>query len=239
MSFLSKSFAISTTYPKIVTNGLVLNLDAGQQNSYPGTGTTWTDLSGNGRNGTLTNMEVPGDYTSTNGGILTFDGVNEYVACSGTLTLTTATFIVWIKRGAATGQAARAGLIMSRSPTATGMNLNPNLSNFALAYHWNDDGSTYNWNSGLIIPLNSWSMCALTVTSSLATGYLYQASGLTTATNSTSHGSTSMSVINVGRDAYESRPYLGSMAQALIYNRALTATEIRQNYLATKSRYFS
>ena len=83
MSFLSKSFAISTTYPKIVTNGLVLNLDAGQQNSYPGIGTAWTDLSGNGRTGTLTNMEIPSDYSSTNGGSLTFDGVNEYVECSG------------------------------------------------------------------------------------------------------------------------------------------------------------
>ena len=225
---------------KIVTDGLVLCLDAGNIKSYPGSGTTWTDLSGNGRNGTLTNMEIPSDYTSTNGGILTFGGDDEYAVWSGSaIPLTAATFIVWIKRGAATGQAARAGLIMSRNPIATGMNLNPNLSNFALAYHWNDDGATYSWNSGLIIPLNSWSMCALTVTSSLATGYLYQASGLTTATNSTSHGSTSMSVINVGRDAYESRPYLGSMAQALIYNRALTATEIRQNYLATKSRYFS
>lgn len=222
----------------IVQSGLVLNLDAGVSSSYPGSGTTWTDLSGNGRTGTLTNMEVPGDYTSTNGGILTFDGMNEYVEWSGSaIPLTAATFIVWINRGAATGQAARAGLIMSRNPTATGMNLNPNLSNFALAYHWNDTSPTYSWNSGLIIPLNSWSMCALTVTSSLATGYLYQASGLTTATNGTTHNPTSMSVINVGRDAYESRPYLGSMAQALIYNRALTAAEIQQNFNATRSRY--
>ena len=223
----------------IVTNGLVLCLDAGNRKSYPGSGTTWTDLSGNGRNATLTNMEVPGDYTSTNGGILTFGGDDEYAVWSGTaIPLAAATFIVWINRGAATGQSARAGLIMSRTPIATGMNLDPNLSNFALAYHWNDDGPTYSWNSGLIIPLNSWSMCALIVTSSLATGYLYQASGLTTATNSTTHNSTTMSVINVGRDAYEARPYLGSISQALIYNRALTATEIQQNYLATKSRYF-
>jgi hypothetical protein len=41
--------------PRIVTDGLVLCLDAGNPKSYTGSGTTWTDLSGNGNNGTLTN----------------------------------------------------------------------------------------------------------------------------------------------------------------------------------------
>jgi hypothetical protein len=71
MSFLGKSFAISTTYPKIVTDGLVLNLDAGQQNSYPGSGTTWTDLSGNGRNFSLFNSSYY-SYSSSNGGSIGF-----------------------------------------------------------------------------------------------------------------------------------------------------------------------
>jgi hypothetical protein len=215
----------------IVQSGLVLNLDAGVSSSYPGSGTTWTDLSGNGNTGTLTNMEVPGDYTSTNGGILTFDGVNEYVVCSGSLTLTAATFIAWINR--ASVQGTNPGIIFSRSPTATGMNFRSG----ALGYHWNDDSNTYSWASGLVIP-QAWCMCAITVTSSLATGYLYQASGLTTALAGLGHGSTTMSSIRVGVDAFENRYYTGNISQALIYNRALTATEIRQNYLATKSRYF-
>ena len=61
---------------KIVTDGLVLALDAANDKSYPGTGTTWTDLSGNGNNGTLVNGV---GYNSGNSGSLTFDGSNDYV----------------------------------------------------------------------------------------------------------------------------------------------------------------
>jgi hypothetical protein len=60
----------------IVQSGLVLNLDAGVSSSYPGSGTTWTDLSGNGNNGTLTNGPT---YNSANGGSIVFDGSNDYV----------------------------------------------------------------------------------------------------------------------------------------------------------------
>jgi hypothetical protein len=59
---------------QIVTNGLVLLLDAGNPASYPGSGTTWFDLSGNGNNGTLVNGV---GYNSDNGGSLVFDGVDD------------------------------------------------------------------------------------------------------------------------------------------------------------------
>ena len=62
--------------PTVVTDGLVLALDAADRNSYPGSGTTWTDLSGNGNNGTLDNSVT---YTSNNGGGLSFDGTDEIV----------------------------------------------------------------------------------------------------------------------------------------------------------------
>lgn len=60
--------------PKIVTDGLVLCLDAANPKSYPGSGTVWSDLSGNGNNGTLVNGV---GYNSNNGGYLTFDGSND------------------------------------------------------------------------------------------------------------------------------------------------------------------
>ena len=62
--------------PKIVTNGLVLCLDAGDGKSYSGSGTTWTDRSGNGNNGTLTNGPT---FDSDNKGSFVFDGVNDYI----------------------------------------------------------------------------------------------------------------------------------------------------------------
>jgi hypothetical protein len=62
--------------PRTVTDGLVLALDAGNTKSYPGSGTTWTDLSGRGNNGTLVNGV---GYSSNNNGVLSLDGVNDYI----------------------------------------------------------------------------------------------------------------------------------------------------------------
>jgi len=62
-------------YGGIIKEGLVLNLDAAKQDSYPRYGTNWYDLSGNGYNGTLTNGPA---FTGDNGGVLVFDGVDDY-----------------------------------------------------------------------------------------------------------------------------------------------------------------
>jgi hypothetical protein len=67
--------------PDIVRNGLVLNLDAGEPSSYPGSGNTWTDLSGNGYVGTLTGGPT---YSSSNGGSISFDGTDDYVELNTT-----------------------------------------------------------------------------------------------------------------------------------------------------------
>lgn len=62
--------------PDIIQDGLVLNLDASDKNSYPGLGTTWFDISGNGYNGTLINGPT---FNSGNGGSIVFDGVDDHV----------------------------------------------------------------------------------------------------------------------------------------------------------------
>jgi hypothetical protein len=61
--------------PEIVNDGLAVLLDAANAKSYPGSGTTWTDVSGNNNNATLVNGV---GYDSNNGGSLTFDGVDDY-----------------------------------------------------------------------------------------------------------------------------------------------------------------
>ena len=65
--------------PNIVKDGLVLHLDAANYKSYPGSGTTWSDLSGNGNNGTLTNGPT---FDSGNRGSIVFDGSNDFVYLS-------------------------------------------------------------------------------------------------------------------------------------------------------------
>ena len=69
--------ATQYAFGKIVTNGLVLALDAADRNSYVSGSTTWNDLSGNAYNGTLTNVPT---YSIANGGNITFDGSNDYIA---------------------------------------------------------------------------------------------------------------------------------------------------------------
>jgi len=73
--------------PKIVTDGLVLCLDAGNRKSYPGSGTAWTDLSGRGNNGTLQNNPT---FSNANSGSLIFDGTNDHMTLNN-LTLNTNT----------------------------------------------------------------------------------------------------------------------------------------------------
>ena len=228
MSIISKN---SHYGPRTITNGLVLALDAANSKSYPGSGTTWTDLSGRGVIGTLTNMDGT-NFNSANGGSLVFDGTNEFVQCSGSITVTAATFIVWIRRNG--NQAQYDGILFSRGASVTGMNFQ---SNNQLGYHWNDAVSTYNWQSGLLIPDLSWCMVVVSVTSSSVTAYLYQASGLTTATNTVSHATSTLDDIKIGQDDAGGRFLNGSISQALIYNRALSATEIQQNYNALKGRF--
>ena len=69
-----------STGPDIVTDGLVFAVDAANKKSYPGSGTTWTDLSGNGYDGTLTNDPT---FNSSNGGSIVFDGTDDYVVKTG------------------------------------------------------------------------------------------------------------------------------------------------------------
>jgi streptogramin lyase len=68
---LGEIVSFTTTTPSLVSDGLVLSLDAGNSSSYSGTGSTWTDLSGKGNNGTLYNSV---SYNSSNSGSLVFNG---------------------------------------------------------------------------------------------------------------------------------------------------------------------
>jgi hypothetical protein len=221
----------------IVTNGLVLHLDAANIRSYPKSGVTWTDLSGNNNTGTIVNSPT---FNSGNQESLVFNGTTQYVTTANTITLTTATFISWVNLNGS--QPSYTGIIVSRISDATATGLGSSYGNTPttnqLGYLWNGALNTYSWNSGLIIPTNAWCMVAVSVSSTSATAYLCQSSGITSTTNTVNHSSVSNN-FNVGRDPYSlgGRFFNGNIAQSLLYNRALSATEIQQNYNATKGRF--
>ena len=109
--------------PDVVEDGLVLYLDAASKRSYPGTGTTATDLK-NGFQGTLQNSP---SFSSTNSGAFTFDGSDERIIFTDNIAVTEATFLAWIKRSG--NQATYAAIILSRGDggSTTGLNFYSNF----------------------------------------------------------------------------------------------------------------
>ena len=221
---------VSVIDNSINSNGALLYLDAGNSASYPGSGTAWTDLSGNSRNGTLTGGPT---YTSADGGAIVFDGSDDFVQCSGSLTVTAATFVIWLRRNGP--QDDYDGIMYSRSAVATGISFLGTTNK--LSYTWNNAVNTYTWDSGLTIPDLTWCMIAVSVTSTSATAYLCQSSGITSATNIVSHTSTVLDDIKLAQDDQGARFFNGRIATAMIYNRALSAGEITQNFNALRGRY--
>jgi hypothetical protein len=216
-------------YGGIVTNGLILALDAAKRDSYPGTGTTWNDISGNRNNGTLTNGPT---FDAGNGGSIVFDGVNDFISILGSTSITTATLLIWVYRDGA--QPNYAGIFYSRGFQANGMSFFSTTNN--LSYTWNSSSSTFTFNSNLNVPNLQWSMCAVSISATNAILYVGSSSGLLSATNNVSNSSTIVNGLRIASDNFWS-PFRGSVSNAMFYNRALSQTEILQNFNATKGRY--
>lgn len=214
---------------KIVTNGLVLHLDAAQLRSYPGSGTTWTDLSGNGYNGSLVNGPT---FNSANGGSIVFDGTNDFVdftSDSNLLPTDGLTVEVWFKTGI------KDRFIVAKSSVAAtnGYNL-CGMSNDKIQLIVN----SVSVDSVTNITNNVWTNCTATwIPSTSMTLYL---NGSQNAINTTSIPAAIInpnSVIEICRRDGIRDYWNGNVSIVRIYNRALSATEVLQNYNATKSRY--
>jgi hypothetical protein len=127
------------------------------------------------------------------------------------------------------------GILYSRGSVATGIGFFGTTNK--ISYTWNDAVNTYSWDSGLTIPDLTWCMVAVSVTSTSATAYLCQSSGITSATNTVSHTSTVLDDIRIGQDNLASRFFNGRIAVAQIYNIALSAEQVSQNFAADRSRF--
>jgi len=215
--------------PNIVVDGLVLSLDAANTKSYPGTGTVWSDLSRDGNNGTLTNGPT---FNAGNGGNIVFDGVNDFISILGSTSITTATLLIWVYRDGA--QPNYAGIFYSRGFQANGMSFFSTTNN--LSYTWNSSSGTFNFNSNLNVPNLQWSMCAVSISATNAILYVGSSSGLLSATNNVSNSSTIVNGLRIASDNFWS-PFKGSVSNAMFYNRALSPTEILQNFNSTKGRF--
>jgi hypothetical protein len=213
----------------IVTNGLVLFLDANNTNSYPGSGTSWYDLSGNGNTGTLTNGPT---FSNENGGTIVFDGVDDYVnvANASSLNASAQTISVWYNATVVPG---RPAVLVGKHDTA-GSNNGYNLwtSNYAQIKVAN-----VGYDSGLATGVtNVWYHLTLAYTSNVSlTGYL---NGVSMGTSGLANFSISSQPLRIGRsvDSFWSL-FTGKIPVVTVHNRQLTAAEVLQNFQATRTRF--
>jgi len=224
--------------PSVVTQGLVLALDAADRNSYPGSGTTWTDLSGRGNNGTLTNMDGT-NFNSANGGSLTFDGTNEYVTCGNPSSLNfgtgnfTISFTVYT-----TAYGFQGGSYVGKG---NGTSIGFDFRDYAFFLY----GTT-----GLIAQksfaatLNVWEHHTFVYDSSSSPYVKFYKNGTYT-DGSTTNNAGNISSINTSEPfriglsvaGGPTRYFNGRIPVVQAYNRALSAAEISQNFNALRGRF--
>lgn len=212
----------------IVQNGLVLNLDAAVTDSYPGNGTIWRDLSGNGNNGTLTNGPT---FNAANGGSIVFDGSNDYVVASSVKNIPNlnADFTINLFTKPIVSNYGNIFVLAN----STYVNECQVLLSYNTIYVTKYGGSVLI--QGGSISLNLWYNIVYIQNNN--TGILY-INGSQIASNSIVPQTTATSNIILGTyNTGGPQPYGGHTAIAQVYNRALSAAEILKNYNATKGRF--
>jgi hypothetical protein len=234
--------------PEIANNGLVLHLDAANSRSYPGTGTTMIDISGNNKNATLINGV---SFTNTNKGGLVFDKINDYVSIQNsyaTLSLPTGsasrTIITCFKTSSAFSGLPYEHIVHYGSQTvdaAYGIALFLLSGQYYISNHtWS--GTSYMSSYPAIT--NSLYWVAVTYDNSASPKNSFFVNG-TFGTVAFGQGKVSDYTINTG-SGFElnlstrigpAEYFGGEIYLTQVYNRALSSTEIRQNFEATRGRY--
>lgn len=238
-------FGAASSIP-IVTDGLVLWLDAGNTASYPGSGTTWTDLSGFARNGTLTNGPT---FSSANGGSIVFDGSNDFVQFGDVLDLGTNSMTInaWISLNSTFSST---GAITSKALAGA--------QNYRFSFGVDSTKKLVTFvqgNGGAdIVPVGN--EVLLTDKFYMVTSVINRSSNISMYVNANIQSLTGSSTISQWNslDFQSNNPFRvgtytaadnvsvvdlfkGNIAQVSIYHRVLTASEILQNFNALRGRF--
>ena len=216
--------AVQYAFGQIVTNGLVLALDAADRNSYVSGSTTWRDISGNGSVGTLLSCS----FNSSNGGGIVFNGATGSASVTGvSLQNDGGTISTWVYPH----DSVSSGYIVS----AVGANTNRYyVTRTSTAFTITRGNPSTNLNFTSTSAANQWYNLTATWVSSSVSAYLngvFVASSPITASGAT----TEFAIGNFRNTA--GQVFSGSIAITQVYNRVLTATEVAQNYNAQKSRF--
>lgn len=224
--------------PKIVTDGLVLCLDAASRKSYPGSGATWFDRSGNGYNGTL----IGGTgYNTGNGGSLTFDGVDDHIEINPIILTSSYTITQTLIGGASSnihGYMPIGGGVFSNGGNYRGYIWFYNTDGVNSKVFFRQDGEADGCDF-------------LNITPSLTQGIIFQYTLVKNLTNvsfyinsnlvgtGTANSAINFTIRRLGHSYSINSVYRmnRNLYNSTIYNRALSVNEIKQNFNATRGRY--
>lgn len=246
---------MATLYnPKIVTDGLVMYLDAANPSSYPRAGTTWTDISGNNNSGSLINSPT---FDSTSGGNITLDGISQYIENSNLRTVGASmgngfTVSYWINTTTTTTLSCIIGIINNNVGMNFGIHLNESTTDVgsvgATSWYLRDNSGTTTQGYITSVPIFDgkwhnvvWS-CPSTVSIGNVQAYIDTVRySITVGTNNTLS-----SFIAFDRPiAIGARNIRGTiqrwtnakLANMMYYTRPLNQQEVLQNFNATRSRF--
>ena len=237
----------------IVTSGLVLHLDAGNAASYPGSGTAWTDLSGNGNNGTLTNGPI---FSAANVGQIVFDGTNDFVAIAGSssLAFNTGDFTIetWFRLSSVTTDFDYIYSVGYGTSQHNEYSLRFGNSGFGnrlqFAVDASSDSTTYSFPEDKTALLNTWVQFVHTREGGINRAFIngsarnfnngiiptiYPLNSFNSSLGSATQFSSSLARAQTFGDFY------APMSNAIfrIYNRALSASEVTQNWNTNRGSF--
>ena len=215
----------------IVTNGLRFNLDAGNSASYAGSGTRWTDLSGNGNHGTLAGSTLP-VYSSDNGGSFVFNGSNSNVNLNKNASAIdiydkSYTADAWVYPSDLSGDRGMFGDEVS----ANRQGLHLIFRNGSI--HQGHYGSDANIGS---VTTNSWWHIVFTFDKATGATKMYK-NGVDQGNSGTIGSYIGTSNIHLGQGFGNSGYFQGKGAVYKMYDRVLSSAEVTTNYNALSNRF--
>jgi len=235
---VERTFNFGSPQLPIVTSGLQVYLDAGNTSSYPGSGITWTDLTGNARNATLVNTPT---YSSSQSGYLSFLDTSFQCATIPNIgNLSQWTIEAWTRITASLNGKVTAVVCnqfdgINKLNFSLGTNRAPTSYNLCTGFY---DG-TWRTTNGFTPTQNTWIQLIGTYNGTTLNQYVNSVLDTTLSYAGTPQ---SGGEIRIARrwdspNNDSTNFYRGDISIVRIYNRALSTTEIAQNWNANRGRY--
>lgn len=220
--------------PSVVSNGLVFYVDAMNPRST-GNSSVWADLSGSGT--LLTKNGTPSLTTLAGANCYRFTAAGQYFTGTflGTQPTTDCTIETWIYPETALDAGDR-GTLLQLYGTG-GVYMSWNKSTFKQSNYWYNHPTEGYWETGAAVSLNTWNSFTAVWNNSTSTISQYTNNVKTTGTPTVGNSAPG-TILDIGREAgIPTRQFAGGIAFVRMYNRALSDSEVTQNYNAMRGRF--